>query len=191
MGDDQRPEKIERGKHIEERLVPGPIQVDLEEALEDPPKRPGVAGPLEQAPEQTKKEIVHGQGGPIVGRLAPLPPAPVEDRKVRPFAEEEVPRMEVAVDPGETGRLVVGTPPPRPGRALPPPARAPLAAPPPEPGVVAPDVAGKTVVRGVPPEGLPGQVGGVVVAEAVLRAGARHDKAPGLAVDQTFDLKGQ
>ena len=93
VSDDQRAEREERGQRLEQLVVAAGLEVGVQEVVEQGAERLGhatlaVAGRLAHAEE----EVVDGERAHVVGRLAPLAAAAVEDAEVRPLAEQEVPR---------------------------------------------------------------------------------------------------
>ena len=80
MRQDQRAEGEERRQRLEQLVVAARLDVGVQEVVEEAAERLGharVAVPRRLA--HAEEEVVDGQRGHVVGRLAPLAAAPVEN----------------------------------------------------------------------------------------------------------------
>src|SRR5262245_36430256 len=112
MRDHQRAEREERWQDLQDFLIARLAQIGLEEGTEEEAQR------LDREAAEAVEEIVDAECRHVVRRLAPFAAAPVEHGEVGPGAEEQVPRLEVAVRARQPMRPRPQAPAPRHRRAL-------------------------------------------------------------------------
>src|SRR3990172_3287115 len=84
-GDHKGPKDVERRDDLLELQILSPLQVIPVEQIEELAKRP--LHPTR--PHQRKEQVIDAEGRDIIGRLAPLSPAPIEQGEIRPLPKED------------------------------------------------------------------------------------------------------
>ena len=102
------------GSTSQQLLVAAPAEIAIEEAAEEREEGFGhTVVAQRRALPQPEEQVVDGERAHVVGRLAPLAAAPVQDRELGAFTKQQIPGMKVAVDSREAMVALTQAPAPR------------------------------------------------------------------------------